>query len=322
MTSYSLCESAFLNPYRCISWISQSTPVSTTTADRLQETDSSEVQAAIRAFIVDNAPVHQQEDANAWAGRITGFGNILGYLSGYVDLPRIMPFFGNTQFKVLCVIAALALSGTVIASSVAIQERDPRREGPVHDSGAGIMSFCHQTVHAMLRLPPQIRKVCEVQFFNWMGWFPFLFYFTTWAGQIYLNPYFEEHPDLSPEEIDEAWERATRVGTFALLIFAITSFASSIILPFIIVPSYRPITKEDPLLSSVISTSGSHSASLPQKKHSRLAHLLSTFQVPGLTLRRAWLLSHILFAICMASTFIITTTTGAAIMAGFVGVSW
>ncbi|KAH0014338.1 hypothetical protein KCU78_g8718, partial [Aureobasidium melanogenum] len=70
------------------------------------------IQAAIRAFIVDNAPTHQQNDANAWASRMSGFGNILGYLSGYVNLPKYLGFFGNTQFKVLCVIAVLALSIT------------------------------------------------------------------------------------------------------------------------------------------------------------------------------------------------------------------
>lgn len=68
-----------------------------------------QVQAGIRAFIVDYAPTHQQEDANSWAGRVTGIGNILGYLSGYMNLPHIFPWLGNTQFKVLCVIASVSL---------------------------------------------------------------------------------------------------------------------------------------------------------------------------------------------------------------------
>ena len=36
------------------------------------------IQAAIRAFIVDQAPTHQQDTANAWASRMTGVGNIVG----------------------------------------------------------------------------------------------------------------------------------------------------------------------------------------------------------------------------------------------------
>ncbi|KAA6412001.1 MAG: sucrose transporter [Lasallia pustulata] len=296
------------------------------------------VQAGVRAFIVDNAPTHQQEAANAWAGRITGVGNILGYLSGYVNLPRIVPIFGNTQFKVLCVIASFALGSTVTISCLFIHERDPRLEG-VPSSQVGLRSFFRQVFKSMKRLPPQIRKVCEVQFFNWIGWFPFLFYITTYIGQIYVNPIFAENPDLSPAEIDAAWESATRVGTFALLVFAITSFVSNILLPFIIVPTYRApqVRPIDSFHSSGMhharpSTPGTPctmSASMTSffpvtnpDTHSRLARLLSTLQIPWLTLRRAWLLSHLLFAACMVFTFFVTSIEGATALVGLVGLAW
>ena len=187
------------------------------------------VQAGIRAFIVDNAPTHQQEDANAWAGRIVGVGSILGYLSGYVDLPKLTGgYFGNTQFKVLCIIACVTLGGTVIISCLCIRERDPRLEGPPSDEKLGVLSFFRQVFHSIKHLNPQVRKVCEAQFFNWIGWFPFLFYITTYIGQLYVNPYFAANPDLSNVEIDKAWEKGTRVATFGLLIYAITSFISKL----------------------------------------------------------------------------------------------
>ncbi|MCJ1361426.1 hypothetical protein MMC16_000526 [Acarospora aff. strigata] len=292
------------------------------------------VQAGIRAFIVDNAPTHQQEDANAWAGRLTGVGNVLGYLSGYVDLPKIMPFFGNTQFKVLCVIACFALGGTLIVSSLSIRERDPRLEGPPSVTNSGILSFFSQVFKSMRRLPPQIRRVCEVQFFNWIGWFPFLFYITTYIGQLYVNPIFEANPDMSPEEIDAAWEKATRVGTFALLIFAITSFTSNMLLPLLITPSYQPPDLEPPSdqhhpRASTPGTPGTLSASMseyfapkPVKKPSRLSHFLTNLQIPGLTLRRAWLLSHLLFAACMCLTFLVRTPAAATVLVGVIGISW
>lgn len=128
------------------------------------------VQAAIRAFIVDNAPTHQQESANAWASRITGIGSILGYISSYMDLPRALPYFGNTQFKVLCVLASIALSTTTLVSCLYITERDPRLEGlPINDR-SGFLPFVSQVFRSIRRLPPQIRRICEVQFFNWIGW--------------------------------------------------------------------------------------------------------------------------------------------------------
>ena len=265
-------------------------------------------------------------------------GNILGYLSGYVNLPKIAPIFGDTQFKVLCVIAAFALGSTVTISCLFIHERDPRLEG-APSSNIGLRSFLHQVFKSMKRLPPQIRKVCEVQFFNWIGWFPFLFYITTYIGQIYVNPIFAKNPDLSPAEIDAAWESATRVGTFALLIFAITSFASNILLPFIIVPTYRAPLKPatDSFHSSGMhhprpstpGTPGTMSASMTSffpvtdpNTHSRLARLLSALQIPWLTLRRAWLLSHLLFAACMFLTFFVTSTEGATALVGLIGLAW
>ncbi|KAI4213719.1 MAG: hypothetical protein LQ351_003685 [Letrouitia transgressa] len=305
------------------------------------------VQAAIRAFIVDNAPTHQQEPANAWAGIITGIGNILGYYSSYVNLPKLMPFFGNTQFKVLSVITCIALGSTVLISSIYITERDPRVDGPPPNGQSGIIAIFKKMYRSMRQLPPQIRKVCEVQFFNWIGWFPFLFYITTYIGQLEVNPTFAANPDLSPEEVDEAWESATRVGSFALLIFAFTSFTSNLLLPFLVIPSYRAqeefSLKTNRLLHesttpsrhherhpSSPSTPGARSASTTSYFPSspklntlrQLTHLLSLAQIPWLTLRRAWLLSHLLFALCMASTFAINTPTGATVMVGVTGLSW
>ena len=280
--------------------------------------------------MVDNAPTHQQEDANAWASRITGAGNVLGYLSGYVDLPKLMPFFGNTQFKVLCVIACIALGGTVLISCLYIRERDPRLDGPPKLERGGALAFFRQVFDSMKRLPPQIRKVCIVQFFNWIGWFPFLFYITTYIGQLYVNPIFEQTPNLSPREIDVAWEKATRVGTFALLIFAITSFTSNMLLPFVIVPTYRTRETTNPIVvrPSTPGTPGTMAASMTSffppspGKHSSLSSVLSTCQIPWLTLRRAWLLSHMLFAACMFATFFVTTTWAATVLVGFIGLAW
>lgn len=302
----------------------------------------STVQAALRAFIVDNAPSHQQESANAWASRITGVGNILGYISGYLDLPKFLPFFGNTQFKVLCVIASISLGGTLLISCVYIKEHDPRLEGPPSAENPGLISFFVQIIRSIRRLPPQISKVCEVQVAAWIGWFPFLFYATTYIGQLYVNPIFEDHPNLPEKDIDSVWEDATRVGTFALLIFAITSFAANLLLPLFVVPTYKEVvipnrtrTNSDldpqqsrrrsstPPISPNISQSSpllspsDKPVEVPQKPT-----LLSKLQIPGFTLRRAWLMSHILFAMCMFSTFFISTPQAGTVFIALIGISW
>jgi len=189
--------------------------------------------------------------------------------------------------------------------------------------------------NSIVRLPPQIRRVCEVQFFNWIGWFGFLFYMTTYIGQLEVNPHFAANPNLTPDEVDQAWEDATRKATFALLIFAITSFAANMLLPFLVVPSYRipePTIKTPSSAHHTPGTPATLSASMSSffppapspsaNLHARLARLLDLVQIPWLTLRRAWMLAHIVFALCMASTFFIRTAKQATVLTAFVGVPW
>ncbi|KAJ5609678.1 hypothetical protein N7528_010245 [Penicillium herquei] len=303
------------------------------------------VQAGIRAFILDNCPTHQQELANAWASRWTGVGNIIGYIFGYMDLPKYFPFLGNTQFKVLCAFASFSLTVTLVASCWYIKERDPRLDGPPTSDGLGVIQFFQQTFKSIRTLPPQIARVCEVQIAAWVGWFPFLFYSTTYIGQLYVNPIFQENPNLPEDQINKAWEDATRVGTFALLIYAVISFTANTVLPMFVVPTYQPAVEgladdyerdasldgepsERPRRLS-ISAMPTGIASEPlldatpgkginEDKPAWFARL----QIPGLTLRRTWLLSHVLFAICTFSTFFISSYQVGSIAIGLIGISW
>ncbi|KAI1628586.1 major facilitator superfamily domain-containing protein [Exophiala viscosa] len=366
------------------------------------------VQAAIRAFIVDNAPSHQQESANAWASRMTGVGNVLGYVFGYLNLPKYFHFLGNSQFKVLVVIASFFLTITVLTSLLTIKERNPQLDPPSNTDfeNGGFVAFFKQVFNSIKHLPPQTRKVCEIQFFHWIGWFPFLFYITTYIGQLYVDP--RLHPGIPDSEVDQLWAQATRVGTFALLIYAITAFASNIVLPFLVQPTYQnepdedesddeddaprwhqPITPTTPVGTRTPYRENASSENGPRRPGHRRAYsqpitpispvgatryqeyfsyvpessrpLASrsqsnisvksfgrpdgvaaandptlqenptgvkawltnfTISIPGLTLRRAWLLSQILFALCTFSTFFIKTPTAATIMTALVGVSW
>ncbi|GAB7347801.1 hypothetical protein MBLNU459_g5342t1 [Dothideomycetes sp. NU459] len=304
------------------------------------------IQAGIRAFIVDNAPTHQQNEANAWASRVSGVGNVLGYLSGYVNLPRILPFFGNTQFKVLCIIACLALAITVTISCLCVQERDPRLEGDPSPQKGGVFAFFIELYRSIRRMPPQIMKVCQVQFFAWIGWFPFLFYITTFVGEIYVEPFFAENPNMTPEEIDQTWEHATRIGTFALLIFALTNLASAVVLPLLVQPTFRapekqphtPMTPHPRTPSSPASLSGSGYFSYQPNNQStlslsslrkrtglsgRLQRIsFPSLRVPGLTLRRAWVISHLLFALATWLTFFVHTIPAATVLVAFIGIPW
>jgi solute carrier family 45 protein 1/2/4 len=272
------------------------------------------LQAGIRAFIVDCAPAHQQEAANAMASRIIGFGNIVGYIAGYVKLSEFLWFLGNTQFKILCAIASIALFVTVGISVVLIPERDPRLEGPPKKGQAGIISFFISIFKSIRHLPPTIKRVCMVQFFSWIGFFPLLFYTTSYIGEIYLEPYLEANPNLPEKELDELYEQATRIGTFALLVNSIVSLCINVFLPFFIAPTYdsRPLT-----------TGPGEVGSAPKlDSESESWSFLEKLQIPGFTLRRAWFSGLVLFGVSMFCTVSIRSVKAATALIGLVGVTW
>jgi solute carrier family 45 protein 1/2/4 len=64
---------------------------------------------------------------------------------------------------------------------------------------------------AMLHLPKPIRRVCYVQICAFMGWFPYLFYSTTWVAEVMA---IEIGKDPNVDD-------STRAGSLAMLIYSI-----------------------------------------------------------------------------------------------------
>lgn len=136
------------------------------------------LQTGLRALIVENCPAHQQTQASATASCLMGIGNIVGYLAGFTDLPHTLPLNGGTQFQGLCLIASFSLAASVTISCLLVFEKDPRSSSPsLIDASTG--NPIRHLIRCVKVLPPNIRKVCHVQFWAWMGWFPFLYYKTT-----------------------------------------------------------------------------------------------------------------------------------------------
>ena len=130
------------------------------------------VQGCLRALIVDSCPASQQDTANAWAGRIINASNIVMHLCGFADLPRFLPILGNSQFKILCILASIFLGLALALTCWTIREPDARRVTANTLERINLFS-------KIWYLPRQIQRILEVQFFSWMGWFGFLFYIST-----------------------------------------------------------------------------------------------------------------------------------------------
>lgn len=107
-----------------------------------------------------------------------GVGSILGYSSGFLVLPSVAPWLGNTQFKGLSVIASVAL-GSTAAITCSTMKESVGEERTFSKKKNGLLGKLIELVVSVKMMPKNIVRVFMVQFFAWLGWFPFLFYITT-----------------------------------------------------------------------------------------------------------------------------------------------
>lgn len=204
-----------------------------------------------------------QENANAWAARQAGVGALLGFLFGNLNLTHSIPFKwlqifnpdeegsskvagSEAQLRCLSVTVVLILLSTqavvaFVAREVPLSEEASStfRSSRFPASGNSsfllkIVSLLPDAVRSINRslsellitaksLPPSILGLFSIQFFAWIGWFPVLFYSSSWVAEIYLA----SHPNST--ELD-----STRAGSRAMFYHSVVSFAGSIIIPFLI----------------------------------------------------------------------------------------
>ncbi|KAI1107557.1 MFS general substrate transporter [Jackrogersella minutella] len=189
------------------------------------------VMSAARSLVVDTLPIEKQQTGSAWGSRMSAIGHGIAYATGAIDLPSLLgTSLGNTQFKQLTVIAAFGLVFTCGVTCWAVTERiliatrhDSHKEG----GGFKVISQIWSTI---VHLPPRIRAICMAQFWAWIGWFPFLFYSTTWIGETYFR-YDAAH---DAKDSGDALGEIGRVGSEAFIIYSVITFLGSWILPMVI----------------------------------------------------------------------------------------
>lgn len=137
------------------------------------------LQSGLRTLIVDLCPQEQQQAASAWVGRITSMANVLGYLASFADLPHLFPILGSSQFRALCLIISTVLFITVSLTCWTVREKDPILETNYSENQDTAWVKLRCLLTSFHRLPPRVQQVFRMQFFAWIGWFPFLFYITT-----------------------------------------------------------------------------------------------------------------------------------------------
>ncbi|KAL8949211.1 MAG: hypothetical protein Q9222_004661 [Ikaeria aurantiellina] len=262
------------------------------------------IQSSCRSLIVDTLPIPKQQKGSAWASRMIAIGHLAGYGVSTIDLLKVFgKTLGDSQFKQCCVLAALALLLSVGVTSWAVDERVliAARDADVKSSAVKLVGKILKTTW---QLPDRIRAICWVQFWAWIGWFPFLFYSTTWVGETY----FRYTPEASIADSADPLGDIGRIGSLSLLIFSIVTFIGSVLLPFVVQspenegkPGQRNFTPRPP------------PAIAP------LAKFLTGSKPDLLT---AWMLSHLIFAGAMFLAPFVRSLHMATVLVAICGIPW
>ncbi|ETN37192.1 uncharacterized protein HMPREF1541_08182 [Cyphellophora europaea CBS 101466] len=266
------------------------------------------VMAGCRSLIVDTLPLNQQQAGSAWAARMGAFGSVIGYFIGSMDLVTLLPvwFGGDTQFKKMILVALVGLWACVGLTSWAVGERrllsSDRSDLSSSESVWSVLpALWKRTVH----LPPRIRGICWAQFWGWIGWFPFLFYSSTWVGETYYR-YDHPEPEAPDDGTHDALGNIGRLGSVALVIFSIITFASSVLLPYLVSSPDQDESKEK----------------FTRRPPPSLANLLNAIARMQPDLVTAWMISNLAFAAIMLWAPVVRSLHSATLLVALCGIPW
>ncbi|KAF2404567.1 hypothetical protein EJ06DRAFT_579167 [Trichodelitschia bisporula] len=259
------------------------------------------VQASTRSLVVDTLPIPKQQLGSAWASRMVSIGGLIGYAAGAMDLSQIFgTSIGDSQFKQLTVVAAVTICATVGTTCWAVSERVLVSSGRGQDESIGAMATFSQIMTTALHLPDRIAAICWIQFWCWIGWFPFLFYSTTWIGEVYLR----YNAPADARDHADSLGQIGRVGSLSLIVFSLVTFAGSVMLPWVI----ETPTEETP--------------DFTPRPPASIAPFLAELQKYKPRLITAWSYSHIIFAGSMVSAPFVTSLRSATTIIAMCGIPW
>ncbi|KAJ7094638.1 hypothetical protein B0H15DRAFT_969737 [Mycena belliarum] len=257
------------------------------------------LQASLRNLLLDITPASQLNSGNAWHGRMTNAGNIIGFGFGFLPLDQLplINLLGGTQFRKFCIICIIILVATVWLTCYCHEEEE---RPAVHQRSGRGGEVLENIRIAIVNLPRPIRRVCYVQLFA-----------TTYMGQIMARELGKE-PDP---------DKATRTGEFAMLIYSIVAVVSGTILPHLAnrdrrLMAHQGDEDEDAELTRIRNTVFQWKA-----EAARRGQPLRLPVMPFL-LRNIWTGALLLFTVLTMSTFFISTVVGATIFISLIGICW
>ncbi|TVY18720.1 General alpha-glucoside permease [Lachnellula arida] len=278
------------------------------------------VQSSIRALIVDACLDSQAAQANSFASFAVIVGSAIGYGCGFIEMPKVAEWFHDPQFKGLSLIASVSLGVTIVITSTMVEEKPVDSDAAEYER-SGVLQIWREIWKAIRTLPSTIKTICMVQFFAWLAWFPFLF------NNVFY-PMNENHHHALLIDLDEAQillekmgptstrfynalkEQSIRHAVLAMLVFSIVALGVNLCLPYLITNTSSPLELEWEKTAGVADAI-SRSPGVGKRKIPR-----------GLTLPRAWMISHIITALALFGATIGNSFMTSVSFISLLGISW
>ncbi|KAI1322477.1 hypothetical protein F5Y16DRAFT_386468, partial [Xylariaceae sp. FL0255] len=139
------------------------------------------LQCGLRALVLDVCSPQQQSATNIWAIRFIGVGNILGCSAGTFGIPGLN-FDMTARFRLLSVLSFLAVDITAAITCLSIRETRAAAHGP--PKAYSLLVVTRDLITTYLKLSKRSRQILLVQFISWLSWFGFLFYTSSYVGNL------------------------------------------------------------------------------------------------------------------------------------------
>ena len=165
-------------------------------------------------------------------------------------------------------------------------------------------------LYRTLHLPPRIQGICWVQFWSWIGWFPFLFYSSTWVGETYFRYEIPHNGSQNNQTDGDTLGKIGRLGSISLIAFSGVSFLGAVILPHCVVaPETTP------------GSTNAREKYTPRPPPSIAKTLYRIVNIrPDLV--TAWGIAHGIFALTMFWAPFVRSVHMATVLVGLAGIPW
>jgi solute carrier family 45 protein 1/2/4 len=229
--------------------------------------------------------------ASAWASRFAGVGNIIGYVLGSLPLPWISSDYEAMRFRYMVYCTTFALITTSFISCY-FTEENPQMSTYEPGVTRQVYRIFQYLMDGFSQTPKRVRQVFLIQFFSWTGWFGFLFYSTSFIGQLYVDEQTRNNVTISSSVKDHGM----RLGARANLLFATVALATNIVLPSL-----------SCMWKSMSESSGIHKNKLHDSS-SQLSNI--------------WSFGQAVYVMSVLSTTMVSSSTTGTFLIAIAGFSW